>query len=330
MTFLGMLLNGKTLMLSIPLEKRNEALQMVRKFKHKNKATIKELQTLAGHLNFINRAVVPGRVFTRCMYSKFTGSKFASLKQYHHIRIDKEFRRDCKMWELFLTNLDAVVCPFIDLKEYVVAENLNFFMDASANESLGFGGIFENSWFFGKWEPNFIKNYNPNIEFLELLVLCMGVYIWSERIQNTHVILHCDNEAVIQMVNNMTSSCEHCMKLLRLLTLNNLEFNRRVFIRHVAGKNNCLSDSLSQLQFDRFFHLAPKTIDPHPEKLSVCFCLSLKSGTRLRFLNCSNSNLYILLLEGRRYTRSPKSTHSESSSISTAYLKNVVEKLKCE
>ena len=64
MTFVGMLLNGITLMLSIPLEKRNEALQMVRKFKHKNKATIKDLQKLSGHLNFINRAMVLGRVFT--------------------------------------------------------------------------------------------------------------------------------------------------------------------------------------------------------------------------------------------------------------------------
>ena len=108
----------------------------------KKKATIKELQKLAGHLNFINRTIVPGRVFTRHMYVKFSGSKFNSLKQYHHVKIDREFKDDCRMWELFLTNINAVVQPFIDLSEHVIADRINFYTDSSANGKLGFGGIF--------------------------------------------------------------------------------------------------------------------------------------------------------------------------------------------
>ena len=60
MVFLGMLLDGVTFTLAIPLEKRDEALHMVQKFKDKRKATVQEIQKLAGHLNFINRAVIPG------------------------------------------------------------------------------------------------------------------------------------------------------------------------------------------------------------------------------------------------------------------------------
>ena len=69
------------------------------------------------------------------------------------------------------------------------------------------------------------------------------------------------------MVNNNTSGCEQCMKLLRLLTLNNMRFDRRVFAKHVKGKDNKLSDALSHLQFNRFFQLAPKSVDQYPHNL---------------------------------------------------------------
>ena len=90
------------------------------------------------------------------MYVKFSGSKFNSLKQYHHVKIDREFKDDCRMWELFLTNINAVVQLFIDLSEHVVADRINFYTDSSANGKLGFGGIFQNNWFFwtvGTWIP---------------------------------------------------------------------------------------------------------------------------------------------------------------------------------
>ena len=150
MVFLGMLLDGRSQTLSIPVDKRLEALNMVHLFQDKCKAKVKNLQKLTGHLNFINRAVVPGRVFTRRMYAKFSGSKFDKLKQYHHIQIDKEFRHDCAMWERFLEDINSVTWPFIDMKETLDAQSINFFSDALANENLGFGAIFENQWIFGK------------------------------------------------------------------------------------------------------------------------------------------------------------------------------------
>ena len=70
--FLGILLDGKFLTLSIPLEKRICEQHLIEKFIHKRKATVRELQQLCGYLNFLNRAVFPGRVFTRRMYAKYT------------------------------------------------------------------------------------------------------------------------------------------------------------------------------------------------------------------------------------------------------------------
>ena len=93
---------------------------MVQKYKDHKKATIKELESFTGHLNFINKSVVPGRTYTRRMYTKYSGENFFNskgekLKPYHHVKLDREFKEDCKMWEIFLKDPLEVNRPFIDL-----------------------------------------------------------------------------------------------------------------------------------------------------------------------------------------------------------------------
>ena len=69
--FLGILLNGRDFSLGGPLEKRENAIKLLNNMLDKKKATVKDLQVLCGYLNFISKAVFPGRTFTRRMYSKF-------------------------------------------------------------------------------------------------------------------------------------------------------------------------------------------------------------------------------------------------------------------
>ena len=157
----------------------------------------------------------------------------------------------------------------IDLKKNTFcAQELNFFSDASANENLGFGAVFNEKWLFSQWEENFIKVKQPSIEYLELVGVVAAVLMWGSSLKNMHVIVLCDNTAVVAMVNSMTSSCKNCMYLLRLLTLNNLVHNRRVFTKHVAGIHNNLSDALSRLQFEHFWRLAPKGMSSEPSRVT--------------------------------------------------------------
>ena len=72
LVFLGILLDGQHMFLAIPEDKRIKAINMLRRFIDKKKATVKELQQLCGYLNFLNRAIHPGRVFMRRMYAKYT------------------------------------------------------------------------------------------------------------------------------------------------------------------------------------------------------------------------------------------------------------------
>ena len=113
LVFLGILLDGQHMLMIIPEDKRLKAIFILRNLLDRKKATVKELQTLCGYLNFLNKAVIPGHVFTHRMYAKF--SKVADfsmlkkgrapvednllvrqykLKPYHHVRLDAEFKLD--------------------------------------------------------------------------------------------------------------------------------------------------------------------------------------------------------------------------------------------
>ena len=61
--FLGMLLDGTRQVIAIPIEKKDKAEKMLLFFIDKRKATVKELQRLAGFLNFLTKVIMPGRGF---------------------------------------------------------------------------------------------------------------------------------------------------------------------------------------------------------------------------------------------------------------------------
>ena len=61
--FLRILLDGKRLILRVPLEKRVKALNMLRFIIVKKKATVKQLQELCGYLNFLCKAIFSGKDF---------------------------------------------------------------------------------------------------------------------------------------------------------------------------------------------------------------------------------------------------------------------------
>ena len=102
-TFLGILLDGQNYLLSIPTQKRDKALNMLSYVIKKKKVTVKQVQRLAGLLNFLNKAIVPGRTFTRCLYDKMRlkDKHGNQLKSYHHINLTRGNILDCEVWRVF-------------------------------------------------------------------------------------------------------------------------------------------------------------------------------------------------------------------------------------
>ena len=183
------------------------------------------------------------------------------LQQHHHVRLDAEFKYNCMVWLKFLTDKDMrkiVNRQMLDMDAKQTVTDVGFFSDTSKAEDLGYGCICKKNWIYGKWPEGFIKNSNPSIEYLELFALTAGILTWKNELANINLLVYCDNQAVVHMINNITSGCKHCMKLIRVLVLNGLIHNRKIRARFVCTNNNGVTDALSRLQFSRFRHLVPK------------------------------------------------------------------------
>ena len=146
---------------------------------------------------------------------------------------------------------------------------LNLYSDATLNLNLGMGAIFDTHWIVRKWEKTFIVNRKPSIEYLELYALVSGILTWQNapELNNARVEIFCDNESVKYMVNDHSTNCPQCLKLVRVLTLNNIKHNRQIFVRHVRSKLNTLADAISRLNWAEFWRHAPKNVRAIPDKI---------------------------------------------------------------
>ena len=260
--FLGLLLDTEKQLVCLPTDKISKTLELIDWFLGKKKATVLQFQKLAGILNFICRCIVPGRAFLRRLY--LTGST-SNLKQHHHVKITKENKLDLGIWKLFLSQPIAYSRAFIQ-QDIQTAEILDMYSDASRNFKLGFGAHCGPEWSFGQWDEQICNIKQPSIEYLELFAVLVGVLNWLILFCNRRIVLFCDNEAVVHMINNSTSKCKNCMVLIRHLVLEGLYCNTRVYAKYVRTKENCKADALSRLQWERFSKLA-KDMNPHPTSI---------------------------------------------------------------
>ena len=254
LVFLGLLLDTVNQLILLPQEKVMAGRRLLVRFLNKKKITLRELQQLCGFLNFLGHAIVPGRAFIRRLYV-LTSAKAEKLQPHHHLKILQEMKLDMYVWFQFLHHPTAFARPFIDMTVTLSATQIGLASDALKNPELGVGGVCRSNWFSQQWEPRYISNLDPSIEYLELFGVLCAVMLWIDRFRNQRIVLLCDNQSVVQMINSSSSTCRNCMVLIRLLVLKGMTENVQIFAKHIKGVNNYFSDSLSRLHLARFRRL---------------------------------------------------------------------------
>ena len=245
LVFLGFLLDTVNKRVGIPVEKVVKALMMIGEFLDTNKTMVRKVQKLYGFLNFLCRAIKPGRAFTRRLYAMYTSTNGQVLKPHHHVRIKVENKLDLTVWKTFLTNVHMFTRSFVDFTNPTI-KDVSMYSDASGNfKKGGFGAWCENSWVQAFWDTQFMMEIQPSIEYLELFAVTAGILAWIPRIKNSRIRLFCDNESICYMLNSSSSRCKHCMVLIRLVVLTGLVNNIKISCKHVKTKSNGRADALS-------------------------------------------------------------------------------------
>ena len=98
------------------------------------------------------------------------------------------------------------------------------------------------------------------MEFFPILV---AVFLWGDNIQNKKIMFNSDNQAVVAILNKLTSSSPRVMVLVRMFVLRCMKLNIMVRGQYIPGTMNHIADALSRFQFQRFRQSVPQAV-PYP------------------------------------------------------------------
>ncbi len=265
--FLGLDLDMLRQMIHIPDHKVCKLLKKLLHVLGSKNVKVKTLQSLASSLNFYCQAKPGGCTFICRIYDAMH-----SLPQHKHVLVTAELKLDLQMW-IQLLKESSQGTPFLDT-DVMYSDALDFATDASLSGELGWGCVFGMLWIYGQWPTDFIQECNLSIAWAELLALVVGVIKWSRFFRSRRIVIKCDNQSIVAMVNQQMSKCIRCMRLLRMLVLDQLKGNCKLRATYIAMKENKLTDALSQLQITKFKNLHPEAADLPSEPLSSLFPLS--------------------------------------------------------
>ena len=149
---------------------------------------------------------------------------------------------------------------FLDV-DTVQSPDLEFFTDAAS--SSGYDAYYKGSWFSVPWQPHQLKYAMSTMELYPIVV---ASFVCGSHWANKRILLHCDNEGTVAIINKGYSSTEPIANLLRNLTCKSMQHNFHLKAVHIPGKYNIKADLLSRFQIQKFLQIAPEATS-HPTQL---------------------------------------------------------------
>ena len=103
LSFVGIELDTIKMEARLPEDKVLKCKHLISDFLRRKKVTLREVQSLAGLLNFACSVVLPGRAFLRRLADLTIGIR----SPFHYIRLKSEVKADLRVWGDFLTDFNG-------------------------------------------------------------------------------------------------------------------------------------------------------------------------------------------------------------------------------
>lgn len=243
LTFLGIELDTIRMRARLPDDKLADLRRLTEVWVSKSTATVKELQSLAGVLNFAACVVRPGRFFIRSVFGRMALQERSGQQKAWSIPDD--VRADVRWWRDFAADWNGISLLYDE--EWTKAERIELFTDACKS---GLGALFGTEWFEARWTPAQLaaaqREKQESMPFLELLALVTAAATWGPQWRGRKITFRADCEPVVNCVNTGTSKEPGMAKLLRHLALIACREQFDFRCEHIPGVQNVVADVLSR------------------------------------------------------------------------------------
>ena len=258
LTFLGIEIDSIAAELRLPQEKLTKLKDLLTEWQQKKVCSREQLESLLGHLNHACKVVTPGRSFISRLISLLTDAK---KKHRYMSRLNEDARSDLRWWHTFIESWNGVTILHTQSREHPDHE---IWSDASG--SWGAGALWQTEWFQVRWPQSL--SYE-NIAAKELIPITMACAIWGAQWSGLTIKVHCDNKAVVDLINSGYTRETLLSHLLRCLFFFVARFDFTLVASHIPGKDNVLADALSRDNLQFFLSESPQAnrqpteIPPH-------------------------------------------------------------------
>jgi hypothetical protein len=273
--YLGITLDSRRMEARLPPEKIARISEMIKTLLNRRKCKKRELLSVLGHISFASRVILPGRSFVHYLFNLTTYVR--SLES--HVTINRQGQLELEMWHSHLNEWNGTFF-FLDPK---ITNSTDFDFATDASSTIGCGAVFGNEWFAHRWSKDILNlsEREKSTALLEIIPVVIAAVIWGSGWQRKRILLFCDNQATVHIINKGRSSSSFIMSFMRKLTLLAMHYQFLLRAVFIPTADNGPADALSRFQFTRFRTLKPFSNQqpqgvPTIEKLSFPPITSIK------------------------------------------------------
>ena len=255
MPFLGVNIHTIKLIIFLTAERVADIRNETSLWLDKNNASRKDVQKLVGKLNFAATTVRSGRLF----YSRILN--FLRTLPKHGIHtIPGYVKKDIAWWHKFLLQYDGV--SLIHEPEWRSIDSV-ISTDACL---VGLGGFSTLGEYFHCKIPDQWSSLKLSINELECFAVVLALRIWGPQLAGLNILLHCDNESTVAVVNRGKAKHTFTQACLREIMFLAGQFSFQVRVPFIPGVTNRIADCLSRWSLgqsfrDSFFSEAEEIAD---------------------------------------------------------------------
>ena len=239
-TYLGIRIQSQSMELSLPPDKLDSINECLHTFKDKSRACKRQLQSLAGKLNYAARVVRGGRTFLRRLLDAINSLRFP----HHKCRIRGALLKDIEWWINYMSSFNG--------KSACIQSSVNC-KSILTDACLVAGGAFWNGDFvYIDWSADYPKLADAPINYKEAMTAALAVNRWAPNFGNSMVYLYTDNKCTVSIINKCSCRNQTVMSALRDMFWLSAVHNFHVKAIYNPGANHVLPDTISRIhEYDK-------------------------------------------------------------------------------